>query len=612
MTFAKAFQKAKKKVEEKGEKGSIKIPVSTTDAYYDPEQVPRMYRAQVEGRCSLQFAGDRNRDLKNWVIEWVDPISEENPQPRYQRQEPTLGWDGSIYRLKIDFPWRVCSNCGSDSILRPILGKDGIPFFPGSSVKGLFRRLLNSEHLDSEAKKSIKNYCGSQDIKGQLRFHGAYPVGDWACTQKVRNQRTGAQEPHYLMVDVVHPQQPRQVEGKGNASAFTLITLFKPTLIFELSSTNSFTDDEWNYIVGLLRRALSQGLGGKTSTGYGLWVIPKAFSLQFGLQGVGVSSLLRNDVPEFRLNIFKACLRGHASRLLAGVDPDPHSVKQQVNKLFGHTRSPGCAQLYWEWKPENLEIVQQGQEKTSVYRIKGTLHLDICQKQVANQAEHKKYLNFLEELFKFAYVMGGFGKSWRRIWHKGPKVWEDEFQSFLPSYATRAIGCHWQYTDTFELGDIKNPKDLEGFLQTLYLDVQRFRSTTKPQCINSWRESWHPRRVAVFCGEAVFDSSVIELFHKDDDHPFKTTPAICGKSKVVKNKNGREEESLAFHVSSIWHRMLPIGKDSTGNEQYLEIVTVFHGDRTPWKRSGTDQLHPFIDQLTGMGLTLAWGSPPPP
>jgi hypothetical protein len=69
--------------------------------------------------------------------------------------------------------------------------------------------------------------------------------------------------------------------------------------------------------------------------------------------------------------------------------------------------------------------------------------------------------------------------------------------------------------------------------------------------------------------------------------------------------------------------MLPIGKD-----QYLEIVTVFHGDRRPWQREGVDQLKPFVkeikgkiveeikgkivEEIKGKGLIFTWGTDPYP
>ena len=52
--------------------------------------------------------------------------------------------------------------------------------------------------------------------------------------------------------------------------------------------------------------------------------------------------------------------------------------------------------------------------------------------------------------------------------------------------------------------------------------------------------------------------------------------------------------------------MLPIDCN-----QYLEIVTLFYGDRTPWKhRNEGDQLEPFIRELEDKGLQLAWGEKP--
>ena len=98
----------------------------------NPHQVPMMYRAQIGGRCSLQFAG-KNDDLEAWRNEWIYP--QKNQQPLYQYREPLLGKNGKFYRIKIDFPFRVFSNCGQDSILRPVLGKNAIPFIPGSSIK---------------------------------------------------------------------------------------------------------------------------------------------------------------------------------------------------------------------------------------------------------------------------------------------------------------------------------------------------------------------------------------------------------------------------------------------------------------------------------------------
>lgn len=184
-----------------------------SDSLHDNEEerVPMMYRAQVDGRCSLMFAGD-NEDLERWKDEWIYPNSSQD-LPRYQKKELPLGLDGTTYRIKARFPFRLLSNCGQDNIIRPIMGKDGIPYFSGSSVKGIFRRACNNIQAEK--------YCGDDKNLAPsslgFRFHGAYPVGDWSGMQKVKLRKQGQEviEVRYRMLDVVHPQQERQV---GSAS----------------------------------------------------------------------------------------------------------------------------------------------------------------------------------------------------------------------------------------------------------------------------------------------------------------------------------------------------------------------------------------------------------
>jgi CRISPR-associated protein Cmr6 len=632
MVFEKAFQKAKDEATKKGKEPEIEISAPTQQVQdSDPELVPMMYRAQIKDRCSLQFAGN-NKHLKDWTEQWIYPNSEQNGQPHYQRQEPKLGLDGKVYRLKISFPFRVLSDCGQDTILRPSIGKDGIPFIPGSSIKGLFRRLLWSDRFTDQEKAEIEEYCGSQDKAGTLRFYGAYPVGDWAGTRPTKNSRNGTTETRYRMVDVLHPQQSRQVEGADSPTALALISLYQPTLIFELSSSCDYGEKKWERIAGLLRRALRPGLGGKTSTGYGLYVIPKdRFALSVTLKGIGVSSLLRNDEPEFRPNLFKAGLRGHASRLLAGVCKNSEQVKQQINRLFGDTTAPGIMELYWEWKPEHLKFEEFevrehafGGERTPIYQIRGTLYLDVRQgslpKNIALDQREKglqeletkrqQTLKFVKALIQFAYVMGGFGKSWRRVWHKNPDAWRQQgFPEFLPSYTTRAIGCHWEWLDSsFDPMPIKNEQQLTEFLQSVYQTAyQTAQEFMKPYQSGfcQWKEAWHPSRVAVYCN-TVPQSTVIDLFHQSEGHPFKTTPAVCGK-KLVKRSNrktGQEEDLLEFSTSSVWHRMLPLDSG-----QYLEIVSLFHGERNLWEHEQGNQLQPFIKDLeNAKKLQLIWGN----
>jgi CRISPR-associated protein Cmr6 len=550
----------------------------------DPEDVPMMYRAQI-GRCSLQYAGSQD-DQNKWVKEWVYPIPNQPNQrePRHQHLEQDL-CEASFHCIKVEFPYRVFSNCGQDSIQRPVLDVRGIPFIPGSGVKGLFRRACQERDRTSDRpnNESLTNkYCGDKkNLKpGCLRFHGAYPIGNWANR----------------VVDVVHPQQERQVKGKDSTSASTLISLYNPTLIFKFSSTDKSVN--WSEVETLLYEALRRGVGGKTSTGYGLGGKPEGQSnllpeyacqqsnqnvFHLDLKGKGISSLLLDKQHEFRPNLFKATLRGHLSRLLAGVCNCEPVVKAEVNRLLGgpdrkNTDREGVIQLFWESKGIKDDPVK----RPTCYQTEGILHI-----AAKSKAQHSDF-NFVQEVLKFAYIMGGFGKSWRRVWHE--KFYPDYFKKEEEKFQ---IGCYWGCLtpNWINFQSDTATKQLQDFLAQLYQKCFDRLGSHPPKSLQ-WRESWHPDRVLVY-SQVVSDSQVVRLFH---NHTFKTTPAIGGRNPGDKRPT---------FVSSVWHRMLPLP-----DNQYLEIVTVFHGDRTPWKRGQDEQLKPFIKAIkSALKITdPTWGN----
>jgi len=548
----------------------------------DPESVPRMYRAQVKGRCSLHDASKGNQDLDWWAREWTFP--NEKGEAKYQRSCPPLGQQGAIYRVEVEFPFRVFSNGGQDSIARPMIGKDGIPFLPGSSVKGLFLRACTTEQAAKYCGREVRQQGKMQHLPGTapLRFHGAYPVGNWANR----------------IVDLVHPQGNRQIgtdplkttknrkEQEESASASALISLYQPQLVFEFSCPpQQFEQINWREVESILIGAMQLGVGGKTSSGYGLGgnipgkpPIRPNTRLSFKLEGKGVSPTLRDGTPEFRPNLFKAALRGHTRRLLAGVAQGT-TVDDVVHRWFGHTKSAATIQLIWQERRVAQFADINRPDLNPTYNVEGILYADFQPRSVRQQDERD--IALLQKIFEFAYVMGGFGKSWRRVWH----------ETFMPNYhkSNFAIGCHWLSS---EVDEIQTSKHLREFLTRLHTQCCAYLGVDehKTQAAN-WRESWHPNRVAVFCRTGM-NSTAVALFHDDT---FKTTPAIGGR-----NPN---DERPKF-VSSVWHRMLPL-KNGT---EYLEIVTVFHGDRTPW----VDQLQHFVQAVKNAGLKHTWGTEPTP
>ena len=192
---------------------------------------------------------------------------------------------------------------------------------------------------------------------------------------------------------------------------------------------------------------------------------------------------------------------------------------------------------------------------------------------------------FVQKVLKFSYIMGGFGKSWRRIDH----------QKFYPKYEKLHqginIGCHWECLDS-NWCKVNSIQDLKDFLQEIH-DACNGRLASTDKNFTRLKETWHPHRVCVY-SKVVKKSETVKHFHHDT---FKKTPAIGGK-----NVNDKRP----MYVSYVWHRMLPIG-----NNQYLEIVTIFHHHSKAWKHENKgNQLKNFIIELKDRKFKLTYGNSP--
>lgn len=92
------------------------------------------------------------------------------------------------------------------------------------------------------------------------------------------------------------------------------------------------------------------------------------------------------------------------------------------------------------------------------------------------------------DLIRFAMLLGGFGKSWRRIDHRL------FYKSYTKSKPT--IGCHWQFargSESFYL-PINTLEDVGKFIDRVCQNLQTWASgqinlgNTKA---SDWREAWH-------------------------------------------------------------------------------------------------------------------------
>lgn len=569
----------------------------------DSDLVPLMYRAQIEDRGKIQYAGDTRRreeeqPAQKWLNQWLKgcpPVAEAPDEnvPKWKRKPtktpvkmPQFG--ANVHSWEYTQNWRLVTNSGQDEgVIRPVIGAKGIPFYPGTSMKGAFLRACQQIAADK-----VIDYCGG-DVEeivagkkqkrtkpGVLRFHGGYPV-DMSWGDKKR------------LLDIVHNQEKRQVMGNVSTGANVQISLYKTKFKFGISRTksNSNIKVDWEQVREIWERALSEGIGSRTSAGYGKFEeIEDSHKviLSVNLSGRGLSSTLLNGMAEFRPNMFKAAFRGHTLRLLAGV-VDEDTAQRLTKELWGGflEGNQGDGSVVGKFgidfdvedlKPGKHKYSPKGREiSMSTYHLKSGI-LDIISLQQVSQQER----DFLQLLIKFSLLLGGFGKSWRRVDHGL------FYNSYFDNNDKPMIGCHWffsqlsksrKYCLTAPNGELTN---IINFLSSISDTVRNcFDIPSNDTFVNNWREVWHPQRVQVWgrIAEDKNDSQAVECFHRDN---FIKRTELAGR---IGNRNNPSQ------VSRIWHRMYPLyvtrdgkfmhKKNKAGKFKYVELLTIFTPDRLP-------------------------------
>ncbi|KAB8331145.1 RAMP superfamily protein [Scytonema tolypothrichoides VB-61278] len=532
----------------------------------DPaKKVPMMFRAQIGGRCQIQrlIPGAEEQDATRWADEWVD------------KAYPNLSELPSEVRCRTyTLTWRFITNSGQDDgVIRPVIGARGWPFYPGSSMKGIFRRACTEEQAQRYCGKSL----ASEDfIPGLLRFHGGYPT-DTAWTEN--------------LVDIVHPQQNWQVKtGNKDGGAFIQISLHQPTLKFGISSTVALEDSEWKTIWKIWEKALSTGIGSRVCAGYGQ---PENHTgnVIYGthLKGQGQAAKLIDGTGEFRANIFRAGIRGHALRIFGGLT-NAEMADQIVDQLFGGIKGNSGAivgLLGMSFRNSHLDmgIFGLGNYSTPTYNVEGEL-VWLLNSQLQNP-EHKEALTRLvANLTQFAMVLGGFGKSWRRADHR--LFYEEYYENgYNP-----LIGCHWQWLGERSLlrdVQVRRLDQVSAFINKVRQSAQDWMQlqgiTPNPTQKAPWREAWHPDTVQVWGREADSkeESEAIFWLHRPyqrEIHRVQPNGSIYRSS--VTGQMGR--------IGRLWHRMYPFVRlvqnpqDPNGKPipkktpRYFELLTLFPDD----------------------------------
>ena len=535
-------------------------------------KVPMMYRAQVEGRSQLQRLIPKadKQDASRWAEEWIDKTYPEAPQF-------SQGVSTRTYTLT----WRFVTNGGQDDgIIRPVIGARGWPFYPGSSMKGLFRKACDTA-------QAIK-YCGDDSAQspGILRFHGGYPT----TTAWTKN-----------LVDIIHPQQDRQVKKDDTPHPAIQISLHQPELQFGISSSVSDEATDWETVWQIWGKAIASGIGCRVSAGYGQ---PEGVTgdllYRVELQGQGQApKLIDNNEGEFRPNVFRAAVRGHALRIFGGLTT-ADSAEKLVEQLFGGISGGGgtVGLLSMAFDTTGLELGTHGSGsyEQPTYDVKGTLRWLLT--QPIEETQRKALTLLIESFTRFSMLFGGFGKSWRRADHR----------LFYPDYYEQGskwlIGCHWQWSGSRALvrenrvRRLPQVSELIENVRTAATDWMRLQEiAVQPNLRADWREAWHPDTVQVWgrLAEDGEDSEAIGWLHgpyQRANRSLRTSEQTIKQTSVT--------GSLG-KIGRLWHRMYPwvnvVNNPSNPKRpnivhtrKYFELLTLFP--------DGSDASEDFLDFLS--------------
>lgn len=547
----------------------------------DHDYVPLMFQAQVGGRSQIQrlIPGQQaDQQAYDWAEQWQKACD----------QKTTPAFEPHIQTRSYTFTWRMVTNSGQDAgVIRPVIGERGWAYFPGSSMKGAFLRACKRHCPANE----VLYFCGGKGQDGEihpgvLRFHGGYPnSAEWLDDS---------------LVDIVHPQEDWQSKNQANHRALIQISLYQPTFVFGISSTKTLTDEQWDLVWKIWQIALEQGVGSRVSAGYGQIATHSGNKLVgFGLSGEGQASKLINGEGEFRPNLFKAALRGHTRRLFSGITDE--TTADKMTKLLwggigrGEEATVGLLGISFSAPDLELEEWRSSIHKNNVATTynTGNAVLDVLMMKNDLSSEQQDELKqFTIRLMKFAMLLGGFGKSWRRAYHP----------QFFPEYGRQLIGCHWEFTKRSHSSYIpfnENLTAITKFLDVFYDKGKEFswlQKMSQGKPTSGIREAWHKENVQLWgrLAEDTEDSLAIDWLHQ----PYQKGASIQ-KSELT-GKMGR--------VGRLWHRMYPRFRKTQNAEgktiwkrtnQYAELLTIFpYGIEDHQEQEKAKNFLKFLEQDT--------------
>jgi CRISPR-associated protein Cmr6 len=482
-------------------------------------------------------------------------------------------------------------------------------YIPAASIRGMVRAWLNQHpHLRPRMQELLGWQNGNEITTGKFEFLDAFPL-----------------EPTKLTLDIVNPQQEFQVFHQGQGKPLSLYTLGNgnksiAVKIAVRGITGKATEDEVAEVWEWLQQALSvYGLGSRTAAGYGTVIAPVDFQATAGLPELpeGYSSKVLSfnlysqgnagpdmRVPELRPNHWRGWLRSWLLRFFLGVMSEQDAV-HTVGELLG-----------------TLQESIDGQGRKGSVRIKLTPG-----KEWGKKSESTRFQRFYKwqgsititapndiltriiiPILKFAVMVGGVGRGWRRPLHLFVMNSNDQLA---------ARGCHLTFHhkaksprtnqwETQPFGIQSNPETWQQLYDRWAIAAQQQwpeRFQLHLPAPNA--EAFSPMTCAVY----EVDGPVIEPINTQDlqwstQAPLETRgdgmrliyqPTYKRKPEVGGNAGQGEAHCSWVSVKRSWQRV-------DGQIVQTEIVCIFMGQAHNLRQSFLKDLQQQTDSILLFGL----------
>jgi CRISPR type III-B/RAMP module RAMP protein Cmr6 len=251
--------------------------------YYLPQSIAKLLTTDQLNRCKNlglildkyppESAIQKSEGKGGWLKELAasNHVDVRLAESVYRRWINMITAREAIYFTAVT-DWRMVVGLGGESILETDLTLHhlyGIPYIPGSALKGLTRGYVTGEVFPSKEieqdNEEVKRIFGSQEHAGTVIFFDAMPMGsriDFA-------------------LDIMNSHYPNYYGEKKpptndqNPNPVTFLTVTDTTFIFALAPrrpSNEQDSKDVELAKGWLQIALEKyGVGGKTSAGYGFF-----------------------------------------------------------------------------------------------------------------------------------------------------------------------------------------------------------------------------------------------------------------------------------------------------------------------------------------------------